>query len=152
MAKLLILGPSFRRNPDPNPLPALERYDGLFYRIVRKYSRELEKKGIDVIIVTEDLEVVTPETKLPYKPPAGDKWRSLPPASRDAERVERLRRHLLELLEGKRYEEVFVALNRHYQALLPDLAPYSGKVLTRFKGIGPKAEALKKWLEGDVHE
>ena len=146
MPKLLILGPSYRRNPSPEPLPAIERYDGLFYRIVRKYIDKIKEKDIDVIIVTEDLDIVTPEMKLPYKPPVGERWKTLPPIEKDPEKVKLLRNQILKLVKERRYEEIFVALNRYYQVLLPDLAAYTGKMIVSFKGIGPKAQALKQWL------
>ena len=146
MPKLLILGPSYRRNPSPEPLPAIERYDGLFYRIVRKYIDKLKEKDIDVIIVTEDLDVVTPETKLPYKPPVGESWRSLPPVKRNPKKTEMLRNQILKIVRGRKYEEIFIALNRHYRALLPDLTAYTGKVVFSFRGMEPKAQALKQWL------
>lgn len=146
MARLLILGPSYRRNPSPEPLPAIERYDGLFYRIVRRQMNRLREKDIDIIILTEDLDIVTPETKLPYKPPVGESWRSLPPIKKDPKKIELLRSRILELIRRREYEEIFVALNKRYQKLLPDLKAYTRKVLANFKGLGPKAQALKQWL------
>ena len=146
MAKLLILGPSYRRNPSPEPLPAIERYDGLFYRIVRRNMDKMKEKGIDIIIITEDLEVATPETKLPYKPPVGNKWKTLPPTTRDLEKIEKLRNQVLELVKSRRYDEIFIALNKHYQALLPDLTPYTKKIIATSKGLGSKAKSLKEWL------
>ena len=146
MAKLLILGPSYRRNPSPEPLPAIERYDGLFYRIVRKYMDKLKEEDIDVIIITEDLDVITPETELPYKPPIGESWKSLPPVRRDPKKVKMLRTQILKFVRKRRYEEIFIALNKRYRALLPDLTAYTDKVIASFKGIGPKAQALKQWL------
>ena len=148
MPKLLILGPSYRRNPSPEPLPAIERYDGLFYRIVRKYIDKLKEKDIDVIIVTEDLDVVTPETKIPYKPPVGESWKTLPPIEKDPEKIKLLRIQILKLIERRRYEEIFIVLNKYYQELLPDLTVYTKKIIVSFKGIGPKAQALKQWLSG----
>jgi len=148
MAKLLILGPSFRRNSNPELIPAIERYDGLYYRIVRKYMNKLKKKDIDVIIITEDLNVLFPETKIPYKPPVGEKWRTLPPTSRDPEKIEKLRNQILKIVKNKRYDEIFIVLNRYYQALLPDLTPYTEKIISDFEGLGPKAKSLKEWLSG----
>ena len=146
MAKLLILGPSYRRNASPEPLPAMERYDGLFYRIIKRNMNKVREKGIDIFIITEDLELVTPETKLPYKPPVGNKWRTLPPTTRDPEKVEKLRSQILEIVRNRKYDEIFIALNKHYQALLPDLTPYTKKVITSSKGLGSKAKELKEWL------
>lgn len=144
MAKLLILGPSYWRNTSQEPLPAIERYDGVFYRIVRRNVGKVEEKGIDIIIVTEDLEVVAPETKLPYKPLVGDRWRTTPPTTRDPEKIEKLRNQILEIVKNKRYDEIFIALNRHYQQILPDLTPYTREIMADFKGLGPKASSLKE--------
>jgi len=145
-AKLLILGPTYRRSTSPEPLPAIERYDGLLYRIVRRNMDKVKKKGVDIVIVTEDLEIITPKTKLPYKPPAGSKWRTLPPTIMDSKRIEKLRSQVLEIVRSKEYDEIFVALNKHYRQLLPDLTPYTKKVIADFKGLGEKAKALKEWL------
>lgn len=147
MAKLLILGPTYRRNPSPEPLPAIERYDGIFYKIVRKYMDKVREKGIEILIVTEDLEVVTPDTPLPYKPPKGNHWKTLPPAR--TERTVKLQTKIAELLKGKHYDEIFIALNKYYRNLLPDLKTHTKRVLSQFSGIGPKAQALKKWILDD---
>ena len=146
MAKLLILGSSYRRNPSPEPLPAIERYDGQFYRIVRKYMDKLREKNIDVIIITEDLDVVTPEMKLPYKPPTGERWGLFQPRVKDSEKVRRLQEQILEIVKSKRYDEIFVALNKYYRQLLPDLTPYANKVIAYSKGFGEKMRYLKEWL------
>lgn len=64
------------------------------------------------------------------------------------ERMEEFRRRLLELVELSWYNEVFVALNRSFRQVMPDLSPYVGRVLAEFPGFGPKAQALKNWLLG----
>ena len=147
MSKLLILGPSFRRNADPQLLPAIERYDGIFYKIVRKYMDKIRKKGIDILILTEDLDLIPPETLLPYNPPIGEKWTSISPHKHLKEiKCKKIQEKLIKLLKTKHYDEIFIALNRHYRKLLPDLTPYTKHILSNFKGIGPKAQALKKWI------
>jgi len=148
MAKLLILGPSYRRNQNSEPLPAIERYDGVYYRIVRKYMNKLKEKNIDIIIITEDLNVLTPKIEIPYKPPVGEKWRTLPPTSRDPEKIKKLQSQIIEIVRNKKYDEAFIALNRYYQAILPDLRPYIKRIISNFGGLGPKAKALKQWLSG----
>jgi hypothetical protein len=64
---LLILGPSFRRNKRSEPLPALERYDGLFFRVARKYLGNA--KDVDVIVMKDDLTLVDGTAPLTYEPP-----------------------------------------------------------------------------------
>lgn len=146
MAKLLILGPTYTRNTDPKPIPAIERYDGAVYRIIRKNLERVAEKGIDILIITEDLDVITSDTKLPYKPPVGESWRERIQVKKDLERIKRLRNQILELVSRKDYEEVFIALSREYQELLPDLTPYVKKIISNFRGFGLKLKALKQWL------
>ncbi len=144
MRKLLVLGPSYRRNASPEPLPAIERYDGLFYRIVRRNMDKVKEKGIDIIIITEDIELATPETKLSYKPPVGNKWKTIPPTAKDPEKIEKLRNQILEIVKSKRYDEIFIALNKHYQQLPADLTSYTKKIIATSKGLGLKAKSLKE--------
>ncbi|RLF13932.1 MAG: hypothetical protein DRN06_07890, partial [Thermoprotei archaeon] len=53
---------------------------------------------------------------------------------------------LITLLMAKKYEEIFIALNKHYRKLLPDLTPYAKRIHAEFSGFGNKAEALKRWI------
>jgi len=73
---------------------------------------------------------------------------SLPPTTRDQEKIEKLRNHILEIAKSREYDEVSIALNKHYQQLSPDRTPHSKKVIAGFKGLGAKARALKEWLSG----
>lgn len=139
MSKLLILGPSFRRNADPQLLPAIERYDGIFYKIVRKYMDKIKKK-IDILILTEDLDLISSETLLSYKPPIGEKWSKLILQKHLKEiKCKKIQEKLIKIVKTKHYDEIFIALNRHYRKLLPDLTPYIKHILSNFKGIGSKA-------------
>ena len=140
MRKLLILGPSYQRNPNPEPIPAIERYNGIFYKIVRKHMDKVKEKNIDIIIITENLDIVTSETKLPYKPPIGETWKTLPPITKNPERIEKLRKQILEIVENKKYDEIFITLNKYYQALLPNLTPYTKKIIAISKGSCSKAK------------
>ena len=148
MPKLLILGPSYMRKINPNLLPAIERYDGIYYRIVRKYMDKIKKKRIDIIIITEDLELLQSNSLLPYKSPKGKDWRSLAlPKELIEKKQKEIRRKLLRLIESKHYDEIFIVLNKHYKKILPDLTPYTSRVISDFRGLGHKAQALKEWIE-----
>lgn len=73
MVRLLLLGPSYRSNASPQPLPALERYDGVYFRLVRKHLPMV--RDVKVYVVTEDLELVRADQQIPYKLPIGKSWR-----------------------------------------------------------------------------
>lgn len=62
--RLLVLGPSFRRNKSRGILPAIERYDGLFCRVARKYLGDV--KDVNVVVMVDDLTLVDSATPLPY--------------------------------------------------------------------------------------
>jgi len=70
--RLLVLGPSFRRRKGEGLLPALKRFDGIFFRVARKYLESV--KDVDVVVMRDDLTLVEGEASLPYNPPKGDKW------------------------------------------------------------------------------
>jgi hypothetical protein len=112
--KLLIMPPSYRRKSDAKPLPAIERYDGVLYRVLR---RNLKSDKVDVLVLTEDLELVWAEDQLPYKKPKEDSWSGFGPKDVPKEVVKRNVEFLKKIFE-KEYDEVFVALGRNLEKLL----------------------------------
>lgn len=53
-------------------MSALERYDGLFHRVARKYRATV--KYVDVFVVVDDLTIVKAETFIQYSEPEGSEW------------------------------------------------------------------------------
>lgn len=143
---LLILGPSFRRKSGPERLTALERFDGLFFRVARKYLKTT--KRVDVAVMLDDLTLTNGSTLLPYIEPEGTKWGGkliLKTMVKNA--VEKNQDYLVNKLKGNKYIEVFVAMGKQYAAALPDLTAFEVKVIFPASGgPGPKAQALKEWL------
>lgn len=140
VAKLPILSPSYRGNTSPEPIPAIERYGGPLYRVVRD-GTDVREKDVYVVTVTEDLGLVSPGARIPRKSSTGNKRRTVPPATRDPGK---LRNRILEIVKSEEYDKVFIALNKHYRQLLPDLTPHTRKLIADFKGLG--AKALKERL------
>jgi hypothetical protein len=50
--RLLIMGCSQRKRSDPNPMPAIERYDGPRFRVLRKYLKQYPNHTLDVLILS----------------------------------------------------------------------------------------------------
>ncbi|MEM3551788.1 MAG: hypothetical protein QXV01_11940, partial [Candidatus Bathyarchaeia archaeon] len=51
MKKLMIISGSMRLLKEPEePIPAIQRFDGVFVRLVRKYSKKL--RDIDIYILS----------------------------------------------------------------------------------------------------
>ncbi|MEM1674380.1 MAG: hypothetical protein QXI56_05855 [Candidatus Bathyarchaeia archaeon] len=143
--RLLVLGPSFRRRCDAGLLPALERFDGLFFRVARKYLGGV--RDVDVVI-TDDLTLVDGDSPLAYRAPEGGEWGKRKLSREVLERARVVNERFLEKkLRNGRYGEVYLAMGKQYAAALPDLAKYGVKVVFPTSvGPGPKAQALKQWI------
>ena len=144
----MILGPSFRRRCDVGLLSALERFDGLFFRVARKYLGGV--RDVDVVVMVDDLTLVDGDSPLAYKAPEGSEWGKQKFSSEVLERARAVNEKFLEKkLRNGRYGEVYLAMGKQYAAALPDLAKYGVKVVFPTSGgPGPKAQALKQWITG----
>lgn len=62
---LLIVGCSQRKRSDPGLLPAIERYDGVNFRVLRKAKREgYWPANLDVLILSTKYGLIKPETPI----------------------------------------------------------------------------------------
>lgn len=144
--RLLILGPAFRRRKENGLLPALERYDGLFYRVSRKHLGNV--KDVDVVVMKDDLTLIDGSASLPYAEPEGLNWGSKTIPKQTVENAKKVNEdYLKNKLGRKKYSEVFISMGKVYAAALPDIT--SNNIRVEFPnsgGPGPKAQALKEWF------
>lgn len=146
--RLLILGPSFRRNKSNEVLSALERYDGIYFRVARKYLSQVQ--NVDVVVMVDDLTLVEGASSLRYVPSKGNVWgrqsfhKDILEKARDRNEA-----FLRRKLNGGKYSKVFIAMGKKHANALPDLSRYNVKVIfPTHGGLGPKAKALKEWFLG----
>ena len=66
MTRLLILGCSQRKRPDPGLLPAIERYDGPPYRVLRRYLRQEPSAPPTVYILSAEFGLIPSDQPIPY--------------------------------------------------------------------------------------
>ena len=119
MRRLLVLGPSFHRRDDPSPMPAIQRFDGIYYRVARKYL--VNAKDVDVLVMKDDLALVDAKTPLPYNPPEGESWGRQLISEESIEKARKGNETVLdERLKAGKYSEVFVAMGKKYAEALPD--------------------------------
>jgi len=144
--RLLILGPSFRRNKVDGLLPAFERYDGLFFRVAKKYLSDV--KDVDIVVMIDDLTLVDGSAPLPYNKPEGKHWGGKTILNNIVKRAKVKNGSYLEnTLRSGKYSEIFISMGKDYAAALPDLAQYGVNVVfPATGGPGPKAQALKEWI------
>lgn len=77
--KLLLLACSNRKIRSKGLMPAIERYDGVNYRVIHKLQREGRfPKNVDVKILSAKFGLIDAQTPIPYcEPPRhrGEKYR-----------------------------------------------------------------------------
>ncbi len=156
--KLVIVSASFKRRRLPNePIPALERFDGVSFRVLRKYLREGKLKNTDVAIVSLEHGILLSNDAILYDKPTlsrGTKgsgtWQSDP--GFDNEQTEKLRygnlSQLRSIIDRGKYAEIYVNLGRKFMTLVDGFEKMTDSpvVYATGKGMGPKAQHMKNWI------
>jgi len=67
MTSLLVQSCSATKEPVDTPVPALDLYDGYFFRIIKKALRANQfQPGLDIIIISAEHGVIEPEDEIRY--------------------------------------------------------------------------------------
>jgi hypothetical protein len=156
----VIISASFKRRRLPNePIPALERFDGVSFRVLRKYLREGKLKNTDVVIVSPEHGILRSNDTIPYDKPTlshGTKgsgtWQSAPEFDNEQARQLRERNlsQLKSLIDRGKYVEIYVNLGRKFLALVDGFEKSTDApvIYATGKGLGPKAHHMKNWILG----
>jgi cytoplasmic iron level regulating protein YaaA (DUF328/UPF0246 family) len=142
---LLIVACSHRKRSDPGLLPAIELYDGVNFRVLRRAQREgYWPKNLDVLILSAKYGLLKPNTLIEDYDLRMTLERAMalqPQVGADLDRY----------LERTSYSEVFVNLGKIYKVALDSskrLRPLDRRVHYATGGIGEKMSQMKKWLQG----
>jgi hypothetical protein len=152
--RLLILSESISKQRHPEePIPAFERYTGVFFKVVKKLMREKHVKNLDIIIISQKYGVLKSTTKIPYYEPEtpleagfGQKL-SLTNNDLEEERLKNLET-LKHFIPDARYTEVIVCLGKSYLQLIQGFEEQTKTPIKHVegKGLGPKARNLTHLL------
>jgi hypothetical protein len=119
---LLIVGCSQKKNPSPYPLKAIDRYDGVNFRVIKKFKRERKLPG--------NLDYNLRMTK--------QKARSL---------HSQILSHLRDLFSNNDYQEIFVNLGKDYLPAIKGIEDSVSCPIVHAEGrIGEKMGAMKRWI------
>jgi hypothetical protein len=139
---LVILGCGQRKRRTSRLLPAIDRYDGPAFRVLRKHTREAPQNQADACILSGRFGLIPGTLPIPFydHPLVHIDYPTL-----RAQVEEQLKR----TLDETQPERVFVSVGSHYWPLLEDLltrdvAPAGLVVATG--GIGGRASQLAYWL------
>ena len=135
---LLIMGCSQKKNPSINPMKAIDRYTGLFFKVLKKNNLEL--KDLDVIIISAKYGFLLPETLIEnYDLKLTNK---LALKLRDE-----INPKFNEFFRDRNYDEVFISLGKYYSKATYYCSGVNAKKWIIAKGaIGEKMSQLKNWL------
>ena len=141
MRRLVIVSASQRRVPDPNPVPAIDRFDGVYFRILRKHLREGKLKDVDILVVSDRHGIVGANDVVPFYPPS-EKIKV-----EEHLRISNLKK-IGDILKRTPYSEIYVVCGKDFQAFIKGFEEGINVPVTycQGRGLGPKARSLKNWI------
>ena len=149
MNSLLIISCSQRKVEFPEPLAAINRYDGPAYRTLRKLEREGRfPEHLDVVIISAKYGL------LRYEQPIENYDQRMTPERAAALRpkIQADLEHLIwdargYLFSRGAYDEVFINLSKVYMRTLEGFHWGLLSTLKASGGIGQKTSQMKAWIE-----
>ncbi len=143
-ARLLILGCSARKRGTPGLLPAVERYDGPTFRVLRRYLRSNPERLPRVAILSAQYGLITADRLIP---PYDRRLTSgCVPAL-----IPRVRAQAENLLRDGCYAELFVCAGALYRQVLIgalDALPVRPAITETVGSPGKQLSTLHDWLHG----
>jgi hypothetical protein len=142
--RLLILSCSQRKRPDLILLPALERYDGPMFRMLRRFLRECPSKDFhpEVYILSAQFGLITAKQPIPNYD-----WHITP--QRASVLQPQILDQLRQILQQKQYKELFISVGKDYATALSgyeQLIPSHIRVTIAIGPRGRKQAGLYDWL------
>jgi len=145
---LIIIACSRRKLFDTNLLPAIERYDGPTFRLLRRFLREKPSAALDIYILSAKFGLIPSDYPIPDydEKMTRDRSRQLQPL---------VIAKLKNILNAKPYQQLCICLGRDYFLALDkyDMLIKSGLVVRIATGsLGKKLATLHDWLYGKPPE
>lgn len=141
--RLLILSCSARKTNNPGAIPAIDRYDGQFFRVFKKALRDGYAHDVQLAILSARFGLLNTYTLIRgYNQP-------MTPEQCEAKKP-LVQENLSMWLCDTRYKEIFVNLGKEY---LPLVEGMPGLATATFAAgqIGERAHQLKEWLRQSHH-
>ena len=156
LKKLIIVPSSIRMHKEPlEPIPALQRFNGIFIKMIRKYNKRL--RDCDVLILSPIYGLIDANRKIGFKEPIRGSWHKLKVNDID---IEKLRETSLSTLKKKlikrQYDEIYVNLGRDMLKIIEGfdkIVPQTIRITySKGRGVGPKLRHMKDWIELQVQK
>lgn len=144
-SRLLILKCSARKLGGDRDIPALERYDGPLWRVLRSFQREqpMFAADLDIYVLSAAFGLIPATQQIPWYDQTMSPERAA--ELRPSVRLE------LERLMGQGYQDLCLGLSERYLVAMQGweaLVPPAMKVTRTDGPMGTKLGQLRAWLEG----
>lgn len=146
MTSLLVQSCSATKQRVENPVPALDLYDGYFFRIIKKAVRaDSLQPGLDILILSAKHGVVEPEDKITYYD-----------QRMDAERAAALNAEVITSISQKvtanDYEKVWINVGKDYRRATEGIEDAVDVPVAYINGsgIGMKGKRLKRLVSSNL--
>jgi hypothetical protein len=143
--KLIIVSASTRLNYTEDPIPAIERFDGANFRVLRKAISDGRMKDTQVLVLHEKEGLLKQNQSVPYIEPEG----KIGVLTINAKSAHSLRLKNLELLkrEMENCSEIYVNVGKHYLKLIEGFQNHTKARVTFAQGrLGEKAAHMQDWI------
>ena len=140
---LLIISCSATKCPCPEPLPAIDRYIGYNYKIIRRLMREgLFPCNMDILILSAKYGLIQPETLI-------ENYNQIMSKQRAGELQDEVGEALDLHLGAMNYAELFVNLGKNYMiAVEKSIQMYRQRTKIKHAkgGMGSKGGEMRRWI------
>ncbi|MEG4305098.1 DUF6884 domain-containing protein [Microcoleus sp. D3_18a_C4] len=148
MRHLLILACSQRKRSDADSLPAIERYDGPTFRLLRRFLRKQPSARLEIYILSAKFGLIPSDYQIPNYDQRMTKMRSRQLQPEVIAKFE-------DILSAKSYQKLCICLGQDYFLALDkyDMLIKSGLAVRIATGsLGKKLATLHDWLYGKPPE
>jgi hypothetical protein len=134
------------KSTNPNLLPAIERYDGPYFRVLRRFFREVPsgKDDIKVLVLSARYGLISGECPIPN-------YDHIMTTARAVELRPQVLDSLINQITHDYWAEIFVLMSAKYHEVIKgfeDNLPSSTRIICVKGAQGVKARQLKDWLHG----
>lgn len=148
MDRALILSCSERKKPEQSLLPAMERYDGPLFRVLRRHIQEDRPNLPQVLVLSGEFGLIPADTPLPF-------YDNVMTQHRAAELRSILPNVFRHEIRKRLFTEVFVSLSGSYMDAMQECwqhLPDGTSISFARGGIGGRASQLAHWLRSSEQE
>lgn len=142
MRRLLLLACSRQKRPDDRLLPAIERYDGPAFRVLRHYLRGNEEESLDVHVLSAQFGLIRGGYAIPL-------YDHLMTRKRALELQGRIASEFTTLCAGQIYEDSFLCAGAIYREALIGIPLPAKSMIVAVGSMGAQLTQLKRWLHQD---